>query len=118
MTITQMESGALASARERNLYRKDHNVLELLCEIHSEVSEAMVAYQKGEHAREPLCKAIKGEHATENITAYDICFLLNYKDTFEDELADIVLRTASLCGYLGIDLEHHVEAKMTFNSRR
>lgn len=40
------------------------------------------------------------------------------KDTFEDELADTAIRLFDLCGWLGIDLEGHIKAKMRYNATR
>ena len=40
------------------------------------------------------------------------------KNTFEDELADVIIRTLSVCGYLGIDIERNVLAKMKYNKTR
>ena len=40
------------------------------------------------------------------------------KDSLEDELADAVIRIADMCGYLGIDLEKHIELKMKYNATR
>ena len=40
------------------------------------------------------------------------------KNTFEDELADVIIRTLSVCGYLGIDIERSVLAKMKYNKTR
>ncbi len=40
------------------------------------------------------------------------------KDTFEDELADVVIRVADLAGSLNIDLESHVKAKLKYNETR
>jgi NTP pyrophosphatase (non-canonical NTP hydrolase) len=45
-------------------------------------------------------------------------FAKDVKDTFEDELADAVIRIADLCGYLNIDLESHIKAKMRYNETR
>ena len=40
------------------------------------------------------------------------------KNTFEDELADVIIRTLFICGYLGIDIERNVLAKMRYNKTR
>ncbi len=40
------------------------------------------------------------------------------KDTFEDKLADAVLRILDLCGAKGIDIEKHIELKMKYNANR
>ncbi|MGI5086022.1 hypothetical protein HF284_14060, partial [Treponema putidum] len=40
------------------------------------------------------------------------------KDTFEVEIADAFIRLASLCGYLNIDIEKFINAKMEYNKLR
>lgn len=40
------------------------------------------------------------------------------KDTLEDEMADSIIRALDMCGYLNIDIQAHVEAKMRYNSTR
>lgn len=37
---------------------------------------------------------------------------------FPSEIADIVIRVFDLCGYLGIDLEKAIQAKMVYNQSR
>ena len=45
-------------------------------------------------------------------------FQENIKDTFEDELADTVIRILDLCGARGIDLERHIDLKLKYNLTR
>ncbi len=40
------------------------------------------------------------------------------KDSFEDEIADVFIRLADLCGYMNIDIEKHIELKMEYNRTR
>ena len=40
------------------------------------------------------------------------------KDSFQDELSDAIIRIADMAGYLGIDLEAHILAKMRYNATR
>jgi NTP pyrophosphatase (non-canonical NTP hydrolase) len=47
-----------------------------------------------------------------------MCFENYIKNSFEDELADVVIRIMDLCGYLHIDLEAHILAKMQYNATR
>lgn len=42
----------------------------------------------------------------------------NDKDNFREELADIAIRLADLCGGLEVDLEHEIERKMAINNSR
>ena len=43
---------------------------------------------------------------------------LEEKDTFEDELADVFIRLADLCGQCDIDIERQIEWKMELNKTR
>jgi NTP pyrophosphatase (non-canonical NTP hydrolase) len=40
------------------------------------------------------------------------------KDTFQDELADVMIRVMDLAAHKDIDLEIHIAAKMRYNSLR
>ena len=39
---------------------------------------------------------------------------LYLKNTFEDELADVIIRVLDLCAFKGIDIESHIKAKMRY----
>lgn len=71
------------------------NVPEMLCLIHSEVSEAMEGYRK-------------------NLMDDK----LPHRSMIEVELADTVIRIADLCGGLGLDLQGAIEEKLEFNRNR
>ena len=43
---------------------------------------------------------------------------LEAKDTFEDEIADTVIRIFDMCEGFGIDLERHIELKLEYNRTR
>lgn len=100
---------------EKGFYEKPKNIAEMLCLIHSEVSEALEADRKDKYA------------SFENITFIncwkeDADFIKNYfekvKGTFEEEMADIFIRVLDLCAYKGINIEQHVRAKMRYNLSR
>lgn len=40
------------------------------------------------------------------------------KDTFEDEIADTIIRLLDICGHLDIDIDTHIRLKMEYNSSR
>jgi NTP pyrophosphatase (non-canonical NTP hydrolase) len=46
---------------------------------------------------------------------FDSSFLANVKDTFEDEIADAVIRLLDLSAGLEIDLERHIDLKVAYN---
>jgi len=43
---------------------------------------------------------------------------LEQKDTFEDEIADTLIRIFDLCGWMDIDIEKQLKWKMNYNSNR
>jgi NTP pyrophosphatase (non-canonical NTP hydrolase) len=75
----------------------------------SELSEALEADRKGRVAN--LDKFDQG-------IAHGDIFETYIKDTFEDELADTVIRILDLCGARGIDLERHINLKLKYNRSR
>lgn len=74
---------------------KDRNIPEMLCLIHSEISEAMEGYRK---------------RLTDD--------KLPHRTMIEVELADALIRIGDLAGYLGLDLGGAVVEKMAFNAKR
>lgn len=74
---------------------KKRNVGELLCLIHSEISEAMEAHRKGKQDDK-----------------------LPARPGIEVELADAVIRIADLAGGLGLDLAGAVVEKLEYNRHR
>jgi NTP pyrophosphatase (non-canonical NTP hydrolase) len=54
----------------------------------------------------------------ENPELFYMRFVHHIKDTFEDELADVMIRLGDLIGKLGIDIDSHIELKQKFNSLR
>lgn len=75
--------------------KKDRNVGELLCLIHSEISEAMEGYRKNL----PDDK-------------------LPHRKMFEVELADTLIRIFDLAGAYKLDLEGAIEEKRQYNNKR
>lgn len=65
---------------------------ELLCLLHSEISEALEAYRNGVLEGEPHCVS--------------------------EELADLVIRVWDMCGGLGIDIADAVNKKHEQNLKR
>lgn len=75
-------------AKSKGWSEKKRSIPELLCLIHSEVSEALEGYRNRD---------------TEN---------------FNEELADIAIRLFHMCEYLNVDLEAEIRKKVEFNKTR
>lgn len=84
---------------------KDAFITQRLMLIVSELGEAMEANRKNRKASlEDFNKQFDFEKTI--------------KDTFEDELADTVIRIGDLAGWLDIDLQTHVKLKHLYNTSR
>ncbi|HBO59370.1 MAG TPA: hypothetical protein DD624_05625 [Alphaproteobacteria bacterium] len=77
--------------------------------VHSEVSEALEACRKGKRAD---LATFKSDGETKE------SFEKHIKDSFEDELADAVIRLLELAACENIDIETHVRLKMEYNAAR
>ena len=112
------------NARSKGFFDAEKNIGEMLCLIHSEVSEALEADRKNHYTKLKKDWYIKGL-ADPNYGA-SFCdneafkkeFKNSVKNTFEDELADIMIRVMDLAAFKGIDLEAHIKAKMRYNASR
>lgn len=90
------------------------NTAEKLALIHSEVSEALEADRNGRYFQGNT-KGIEGWTSEED---FKNAYIEHCKGTFEEELADIVIRVLDLAELKGINLEWHITAKMRYNKTR
>ena len=75
--------------------RADRNVGELMCLVHSEISEAMEGHRKD----------LMDKH-------------LPHRKMVEVELADAIIRILDLAGGLSLDIEGAIYEKMVYNQQR
>lgn len=109
MTVKKLQDKCFGHALTHGFIRKNMDVQKLLEEVHGEVDEALSASIAGKRADyQKYCDVGKGNEA----------FVKYVKDSLEDELADTAMRVATICGYLGIDLQKHIAEKIAFNSSR
>lgn len=118
--INKLSKDIHQNAKNKGFYDGKKNIGEMLALIHSEVSEALEADRKDRYADLTEINNLKKEGYTfeDSPISYDAHFKSKVKDTFEDELADIMIRVMDLAGYKGIDLETHIKLKMWYNSNR
>ena len=107
------------NAKSKGFYDSEKNIGEMLCLIHSEVSEALEADRKDSYADwHNFNKELRAQEKAGHKDAWKTAFDIHIKDTFEDELADIMIRVMDLAAFKGIDLHSHIEGKMNRNALR
>lgn len=78
----------------------------------SELSEALEALRKNRRAN------TTNFDLEVSIHGFQTAFKAYIKDTFEDELADALIRILDMCAKYNIDIDFHVQQKMLYNSQR
>lgn len=98
--------------KNRGFWDNERNVGEMLMLVVTELSEALEAHRSG--------KMFNKANKISFLEAEDMVqsFKDNVKDTFEDEIADAMIRLFDMCGGLGIDIDFHVSSKVLYNSTR
>lgn len=78
----------------------------------SELSEALEALRKDRRAD------ITNFDTEVSTLGFQNAFKAHIKDTFEDEMADALIRILDMCAKYNIDIDFHVKQKMLYNSQR
>lgn len=115
--------------RAKGFYSNERNIGELLALIHSEVSEALEAHRAnnfysvkaGHPERHWYIDGMADKdygHSFNDDEVFKNQFEKLVKNTFEDELADIMIRVMDLAAYKGVNLEAHIQAKLRYNKMR
>jgi len=113
-TITKLSQIAHGVAKKKGFHEAGVQPMgHYLMLITSELAEAMEADRSGKYACRSDLQWIKDEERFDAVE-----FKHAIKDTFEDELADALIRILDLAGLLDIDLGTHVMLKMEYNKTR
>lgn len=109
--------------------KDERNKSELLMLIVSELAEAMEALRDNNFCKYSLSKdsldlsegefeEIYKKYKTLSTEDFKMYFEDTIKNTFEDEIADSIIRLLDLCAGLNIDIEKHIEMKVAYNKTR
>jgi NTP pyrophosphatase (non-canonical NTP hydrolase) len=118
MTLNEIAAQVHRQAIESGFYPvgREFNVGEKLMLIVSELGEALEADRTKKRIPPGLsmgavCGWVKDKDFRSSFEKY-------VKDTFEDEIADAIIRILDLVAALSIDIDAHVQAKMRYNAGR
>ena len=99
--------------KAKGFWDKERYVGELLMLVVTELSEALEAHRENRFANIYLF-----DLNTKEGVPFEQSFKTNIKDTFEDEIADAIIRFLDMCNALDIDIEKHIELKVKYNQTR
>ena len=120
-TLNQLRDEIHENAKNKGFWDSPRETGTLLMLCVSELAEAMEADRKSRYAD---LEAYRSCTMADDILSEDFDIYLEssfeklIKDTFEDELADTIIRILDICGAKGIDIEKHIELKMKYNATR
>ena len=120
-TLNKLRDEIHENAKNKGFWDKERETGTLLMLCVSELAEAMEADRKDKYADlEAYRECEKADDIFESDKHLYLVrsFQCLIKDTFEDELADTIIRILDLCGAKGIDIEKHIELKMKYNATR
>lgn len=118
MLCTGLNSASLEihqDAKRKGFWDSERETGTLLMLCVSELAEALEADRKGKFANVKLYEAVD---QTGRPSHDAFSFESTIKDTFEDEIADTIIRLLDLCGARGIDIEKHINLKLKYNRSR
>jgi NTP pyrophosphatase (non-canonical NTP hydrolase) len=103
-------------AKRKGFWDSERETETLLMLCMSKLSEALEADRKNRHANVKCFESVdnRWERPSHDVFSFEA----NIKDTFEDKLADTVIRILDLCGARGIDIEKHINLKLEYNRLR
>jgi NTP pyrophosphatase (non-canonical NTP hydrolase) len=105
------------NARDKGFWDQERNIGEALMLIVTELAEALETHRSIGRIRpvDEMIKKVMNEMHDEEFKEH---FALIIKDSFQDEMADTIIRILDLCGGLDIDIDWHIKAKMRYNATR
>lgn len=116
MTIEELQTKIHQNAVEKGFWEEPVNLGEKMMLVVTEIAEMCEAHRKG--VRMDSDKSINDTLRWESDDDFKTHFQENVKDTFEDEMADAIIRLLDMAKKLNIPIEKHIQAKMRYNSLR
>ena len=114
MNLNELRDRAWQIAEDKGFNEANLEIGTKLMLVVSELGEAMEALRSGKRCN--IYALDKDPTLYLKERPYRFKFMV--KDTFEDEIADAIIRLLHLCGCEGIDIQSHVIAKMNYNETR
>lgn len=105
------------NSKEKGFWDKERNIGESLMLIVTELSEALEIHRAHGGIR-TLTEGQKISLERMHHEEFPETFAIMVKDSFQDEMADAIIRILDLCGGTDIDIDWHIKMKMKYNATR
>jgi NTP pyrophosphatase (non-canonical NTP hydrolase) len=112
--IEQLQKDIHDNAIKKGFWEDPVNLAEKLMLIVTEIAEMCEAHRKGKKMEHSI-DAVVGWTDDEE---FKRDFEAKVKDTFEDEMADTIIRLLDMAKRQNVDIVKHMVAKMRYNSLR
>lgn len=115
--MNELRDKIYQNAKAKGFWDKERNMGEALMLIVTELAEALEVHR----ASGQLPEFTEGQKLSlEKMSdeTFPETFAIMVKDTFHDEMADVLIRVLDLCGGYNIDIDWHVKMKMRYNATR
>ncbi len=118
--INELATQVYEQNKLKGFWDDKKNKGEMLMLIVSELAGALEADRKGRVADTTYIREMIKDGYTwkDSEHSFTSAFQRDIKDTFEDEIADTVIRLLDLAGGLDIDLDFHIRQKLAYNKTR
>ena len=118
MNLTELSQQIHAGNVQRGFYDHPATFPDRCMLIVSEIAEAVEAHRNGKMAVQGAARYLIETKSEIDIRDFSQDFRCLIKDTVQDEIADAIIRLLDLSGYMGIDIDAHVHAKLAYNATR
>jgi NTP pyrophosphatase (non-canonical NTP hydrolase) len=118
VSLNELVAAIHANAKEKGFWDKERNVGEVLMLVVSELGEALEAHRSPGAAPFIVTQEDKANALAMEDGEYVEWYRVAIKGSFEEEIADAIIRLLDLSAGRGIDIEWEVKAKMKYNATR
>lgn len=114
MNLNKLAKQIHENAVNKGFYDEPKEIGTLLMLIVSELGEALEADMENNYCGNNNLET----HLFHGEQIFVEYYKKKIKGSFEEEIADSIIRILDLCAYKGIDIQKHVELKMRYNLTR
>jgi NTP pyrophosphatase (non-canonical NTP hydrolase) len=116
MKLNELAKQIHEANKEKGFYDTPRETGTLLMLVTSELAEALEADRKNHYTHDVDFAWMLS--STDHSHLMQEHFPEKIKNTFEDEMADAIIRLLDMCAYKGIDIDQHIEWKLAYNAER